>query len=434
MHSWLKVILVTSLLSLGACSEQKNPDLYNPSEISLRIYDSVMVYVRIGKVASQDDFNAERDRFARMLADSMQSAGLDSTEKFTRAKVLFWSGEKEEAEKIFQELTLAEDEISRNSRIQLINMKIESGEWDFAEIMMRDYREKFPPDPEAPVSLRLCVDDLAGRYNNNDQPEDAIGVILEEINNQPLNYPYSSFSLVGELEPLMIETGRVPELKKLVVSIRENLDKSLQVHLALPVPPDSMAEEHDELTASFKSNIDSMDMLLARLSVIGHRAPDIGVLNVFNADSTFMLDHCRGKITVMDFWTTWCIACVIGYAELGELYSHYGEDDLAVIGVTSFQGIIYDVDSGEREGSKEEPVSQDKERKYIEGYIKKHGMSWPCIISDRPAKDPRYNINGFPTYVILDRDGIVRYMHMGVGKQRQMRRIIDLLLSGQEPK
>jgi hypothetical protein len=85
--------------------------------------------------------------------------------------------------------------------------------------------------------------------------------------------------------------------------------------------------------------------------------------------------------------------------------------------------------SGESEGSNDEPVSHEKEQRYIGDYVEKHKMIWPCIISDRPAADPRYHINGFPTYVILDREGIVRYMHSAVGKQRQMQRVIERLLA-----
>lgn len=430
MPPWRLMIGLIVLSFLYACAEDQDTDHYKPSEISSRISDSIMVHVRAGQVSSQDDFNETRDRFARMLVDSMQSAGLDSTEKYERATVLYWSGEREEAEKIFKELTLIEDDLARKSLVQLITIKIEGGKWDDAEEMMREYRESYPPAPEAPVSLRLCVDDLSGRYNNKDRPEDAIRVILDEINNQPFNYPYSSFSLVGELAPLMIETGKVPQLKELVTNIRENLDQSLKIRLARSASPDSVSEDFDELKKSFEGYIKAMDMLLASLDLIGRSAPRINALHVFNADSTFTMKRCTGRVTIMDFWTTWCTACVIGYVELGELYSQYSRDDLAAVGITSYQGVIYDLASGEREGSRDDPVSRDKERKYIERYIGDHKITWPCIISDRSALDPEYHINGLPTYVILDRKGIVRYMHMGVGKQRQMKRIIDRLLAG----
>jgi len=429
MNSCMRLVVLLAMLPLCSCSSQEEQALHKPSEISSRITDSIVVYVHRGEISSQEDFNAARDRFARMLADSMLADGLDREEKYTRAKILFWCGERERANELFRELGQAEDDLSQRVRVQLITMEIEDGEWTSAENMMRDYRTSYPPDPDAPVSLRMCVDDLAGRYNNDDRPEDAVRVIMDEINYLTFDYPYSSFSLFEEVAPLMIETGRIPELKKKIVKVRDGLSEALRFHLVLPAPQDSTYDDYQKLMDSYKSEIGFMDLLLARLDLIGQKAPTINADCVLNADSTFSLDKCEGKITIMDFWTTWCIACVIGYAELDELYSHYSDSDIEIVGITSLQGFIYDLDSGEREGSRDEPISREKELEYIDGYIRKHPISWPCIVSDKTAADPRYFIKGFPTYFILDREGLIRYMHFGVGKQKQIERVIDQLLA-----
>jgi len=385
-----------------------------------------MTYVLRGEISSQDDYNAARDRFARIYVDSMLVDGLDRWEEHKRANILFWSGEKKQAKALLQELGQVEDKLTQQIDIQLITLELEDGDWDNAEHLMKEYRVNHPPDPDAPVDLCISVDDLAGRYNNNDRPEDAIRVIIDEIDHLPFDYPYSSFSLMMELVPLMIETERVTDLRELIAKFKESFSESLEEHLALPVPEDSTAEDYEKLTEGFEAEIGQLEGMLAGLDLIGRKAPSLNALHVFNADSSFTIDRCMGKITIMDFWTTWCIACVIGYVELSEIYSDY-EGDIAILGVTSFQGLYYDMDSGEREGSKDEPLSQGRETEIVAEYIRRHKISWPCIISDRPASDPRYYINGFPTYVILDREGNIRYMHMGVGKQRQLRRVIDRL-------
>jgi thiol-disulfide isomerase/thioredoxin len=252
---------------------------------------------------------------------------------------------------------------------------------------------------------------------------------MDEIGYLTFDYPYSSFSLFEEVAPLMIETGRIPELKKQIAEVRDGLSEALQVHLALPAPKDSTLDDYQKLIDSYERETGSMDQILSRLDLVGQKAPLINALHVFNADSSFSMNQNIGKVTILDFWTTWCIACVIGYAELGELYSDIDRNDIAVLGITSYQGVIYDLESGEQQGSEDEPVSQDMEREYIEGYIEQHRISWPCVISDRSAADPRYFIKGFPTYFILDREGIIRYTHFGVGKQKQIKRVIDQLLA-----
>ena len=56
-------------------------------------------------------------------------------------------------------------------------------------------------------------------------------------------------------------------------------------------------------------------------------------------------------------------------------------------------------------------------------------MIWPCaIFSDRSVIDPSYNIKGIPTFVLLDRGGIVRFIQMGIGQEKQKRRVIDKLI------
>ncbi len=267
MNSWVRMVVLMAMFPLCSCSGHEEPVLHKPSDISSRITDSVMTYVHRGEISSQEDYNTTRDRFARLLADSMLADSLDRREKYKRAKILFWSDSREQAKTILIELGQVEDELTPEIEIQLITMEIEDEAWDDAEDMMKEYRVNHPPYPDAPATLRMSVDDLAGRYNNNDRPEDAIRVFLDEIDHLPFDYPYSSFSLMEELVPLMIETGRTSEMKELLIKARESFTGSLKIHVALPAPQDSTYEDYEKLTKAFEIQI---EQFVERTNRCGH--------------------------------------------------------------------------------------------------------------------------------------------------------------------
>jgi hypothetical protein len=53
---------------------------------------------------------------------------------------------------------------------------------------------------------------------------------------------------------------------------------------------------------------------------------------------------------------------------------------------------------------------------------------WPCAISDRSVFDPLYKIDAIPCFVLLDRDGNVRFIQWGLGQEKRNRRIIERLI------
>lgn len=40
-----------------------------------------------------------------------------------------------------------------------------------------------------------------------------------------------------------------------------------------------------------------------------------------------------------------------------------------------------------------------------------------------PLEKTGFKVKGLPTYVILDGEGVIRYMQIGIGKEKQMRRL-----------
>ncbi len=99
--------------------------------------------------------------------------------------------------------------------------------------------------------------------------------------------------------------------------------------------------------------------------------------------STTLAD-CRGKVVVLDFWATWCGPCVASIPKNIELVDAH-PDDLVFIGMHS------------------QTSGWDK----ADQMVKDQAINYPVVL-DTGETAKSYGINAFPTYIIIDRSGIVR--------------------------
>lgn len=116
------------------------------------------------------------------------------------------------------------------------------------------------------------------------------------------------------------------------------------------------------------------------------------------------LEDLKGKVVVLDFWATWCGPCVASVPEMRKLYSRYSNESFVLIGVSS----DYD------EGAWRE-------------FTGKNRMSWVQYLDRDRRIQNAFNIHAYPTYVIIDHEGILRFQASGYGApldaaiKRQMR-------------
>ncbi len=106
------------------------------------------------------------------------------------------------------------------------------------------------------------------------------------------------------------------------------------------------------------------------------------------------LEQFKGKVLVMDFWATWCPPCRASVGELKELTRKYPPDKLVLFSISA--------DSDD-----------DSWRKFVE---KKH-MDWMQYRdSDHQLLDA-FGVHSFPTYLVIDGDGIIRQRLTGMNPQ-----------------
>lgn len=138
----------------------------------------------------------------------------------------------------------------------------------------------------------------------------------------------------------------------------------------------------------------------AKATEIGAKA--IGFTKMDNYGQPFTLASLKGKYVLLDFWGSWCGPCRASHPHLKEIYSKYKDKGFEIVGIA-------------------EEKSDDLEvaKKSWLGAIQSDGMSWIQVLNNYNKKDSdmvmAYGIDGFPTKILLDKDGKVLFKIVGNG-------------------
>jgi thiol-disulfide isomerase/thioredoxin len=136
------------------------------------------------------------------------------------------------------------------------------------------------------------------------------------------------------------------------------------------------------------------------------------------------LSDLRGKIVLINFWTTWCTACVSEMPELLALQKQHGEN-LVIIGVSldfvpDDDGEIGGIPSVEEQGvpttghaPARTPETLEKVRAKVARTIKARGINYPILLDEKNEVGGRFNGGELPTTVIVDAQGHVRRRFIG---------------------
>jgi peroxiredoxin len=123
----------------------------------------------------------------------------------------------------------------------------------------------------------------------------------------------------------------------------------------------------------------------------GSKSPEIK-LPTLNGD-TVSLSSLKGKMVLIDFWSTWCSPCVEEQTELARLYQKYKQSVF-----TNGKGFeIY-------------AVSLDSKKENWENFVTKNKINWIQVSDLKYWRSPvakTYNIQGLPFNVLIDGNGII---------------------------
>ena len=104
---------------------------------------------------------------------------------------------------------------------------------------------------------------------------------------------------------------------------------------------------------------------------------------------------------LLDFWGTFCEPCKKSFPKLEELNRKYAESGLHVIGISE---------------------DEDEDRAKIPGFAEAYGATVFARWDGDKSIARRYKPETMPSSFLIDRDGVVRFAHVGFhdGEEREV--------------
>jgi thiol-disulfide isomerase/thioredoxin len=103
-----------------------------------------------------------------------------------------------------------------------------------------------------------------------------------------------------------------------------------------------------------------------------------------------------GKVVLLDFWGVWCPPCLSAVPYLSRLNKKFAGQPFVLLSV--------DVN--------------DEESKWRD-YISANKMDWIHVRDDHRKIQQAFGINAFPTYILIDHEGVIVKRSLGAGMQTE---------------
>jgi cytochrome c biogenesis protein CcmG/thiol:disulfide interchange protein DsbE len=144
-------------------------------------------------------------------------------------------------------------------------------------------------------------------------------------------------------------------------------------------------------------------------AMVGASAPSFSSLIVAGdgAGTRVDLASLRGEIVLLDFWATWCPPCRASIPILSRIHTRFRDEHVRVIGVDTEANL--------------DPATLASAHRRL-------GGSFPSIQDVTGEITAAYDVHNLPTLFLLDRQGVVRYVHVGAADGAALEREIQRLI------
>jgi len=125
----------------------------------------------------------------------------------------------------------------------------------------------------------------------------------------------------------------------------------------------------------------------------------------FSATTThgekFNNDSLKGKVVLLEFWTTWCGYCLQEAGFVDRINDTYQNKGLVILAIN---------------------VGESK--KTVKKYLEQHQRSTRIVLTDDTNLAAMFEAKVYPIYVVIDRDGNVAGEQRGAGGEGALRNLL----------
>jgi thiol-disulfide isomerase/thioredoxin len=142
-------------------------------------------------------------------------------------------------------------------------------------------------------------------------------------------------------------------------------------------------------------------LCLAMSGLAGDREP----APRFNAKTTagekFTSDSLKGKVVLLQFWTTWCPYCRQDQPLVDSLDQQFRDQGLVVLA-----------------------VDVNESKKAVKKYLEQSPRSCRIVLTEDTNLAAMYAANSYPIYVVIDREGNIVATRRGTAGERALRSLL----------
>jgi len=172
-------------------------------------------------------------------------------------------------------------------------------------------------------------------------------------------------------------------------------DKATRVKPKTAVPADTVIKGDNPNTGEAK---------------IGLPEPELTLKDLDGKDVS--LSEYKGKVVLVNFWATWCEPCQVEIPWLIEMQEKYGPKGFVILGIAL-----------DEEGKSVVAPYVAKERFEVNG--QKLPMSYKILIGNDDAADKFGGLFGYPTSILISRDGKQIKRVTGMISQEEMSKAVE---------
>jgi len=132
--------------------------------------------------------------------------------------------------------------------------------------------------------------------------------------------------------------------------------------------------------------------------------PDFALKDMTGA--TVKLSDYKGKVVLLNFWATWCGPCKIEIPWFMDFQKTYKDREFAVVGVSM------DEDGWDA----------------VKPYVEQHKMNYRVVVGNDQVSQLFGSIDSLPTTLVIDREGRIASMHIGLVAKKTYEQEIEQLL------
>jgi peptide-methionine (R)-S-oxide reductase len=139
-------------------------------------------------------------------------------------------------------------------------------------------------------------------------------------------------------------------------------------------------------------------------------APEFSAGTWINSEP-LTLKGLRGRVVLVHFWTFGCYNCRNTLPSVKSWDTHYRDKGLTVIGVHSPE------------------LEPERSLENVRREVASLGIKYPIVTDNDYSTWNAYGVSAWPTLFVLDKQGRVRFTHVGEGAYDETERVIKMLLA-----